>query len=301
MDSPTLTGYILLSTLLIYLIQDGRALMLCVFAAFNTKKNRVNIFNDILPSWDANQTWLVFTIAGLYGGFPIFFGQLLSQNYSFFFVLFLLLILRGASIEFYIKSSKLKYFWLFSLSISSLLILACHIFLCIILIGPSCFSALSLFVIAAFLLWFNFTQACFFLFYLNHYCRSSLFLGLFFSSTIIMNLFDISVFQSHSTFLIVLFGVALLISFLTLSIFTYPPRWLIKTLLYYLFVSNAFFIIQKLIPGLIMLDDVELTSVTKNTSYLVINAFSIVLLPVIALGLAKIKIVFSKNHDEISY
>ena len=46
--------------------------MLCVFAIVNTKKNRVKLFNDILPSWDANQTWLVFTIAGLYGGFPVF-------------------------------------------------------------------------------------------------------------------------------------------------------------------------------------------------------------------------------------
>ena len=38
MASPTLTVYILIFTLLIYLIQDGRALMLCVFATFNTKK-----------------------------------------------------------------------------------------------------------------------------------------------------------------------------------------------------------------------------------------------------------------------
>lgn len=301
MDSPTLTVYILIVTLLIYLIQDGRALMLCVFAPFNTKKNRVKLFNDILPSWDANQTWLVFTIAGLYGGFPIFFGQLMSQQYSFFFVLLLLLILRGASIEFYIKSSKFKYFWLFSLSISSLLILACHIFLCTILISPFYFSIVPLFVIAAFILWFNFTQAYCFLFFLNHYSRLSLVLGLFLTSIILMNVFDVSVWQSHLTSLIFLFGVAFLISFLTLSIFTNPPRWFSKTLLYYLFVSNAFFIIQKLIPDLIMLDYDELTSVTKNTSYLVINAFSIVLLPLIALGLAKMKIVFSKTHDEISY
>ena len=301
MARPTLTVYILIFTLLIYLIQDGRALMLCVFAPFNTKQNRVNIFNDILPSWDANQTWLVFTIAALYGGFPIFFGQLMSQYYSFFFVLLLLLILRGASIEFYIKSSKFKYFWLFSLSISSLLILACHIFLCTILISPSYFSIALLFVIAAFILWFNFTQAYFFLFFHNHYSRLSLVFGLFLTSTILMNMLDVSVWQSHLIFLIFLFSVAFLISFLTLPVFTYPPRWFSKILLYYLFVSNAFFIIQKLIPDLIMLDYDELTSVTKNTSYLVINVFSVFLLPLIALGLAKMKIVFSKNHDEISY
>jgi hypothetical protein len=57
----------------------------------------------------------------------------------------------------------------------------------------------------------------------------------------------------------------------------------------------------KLIPDQIMLDYDDLTSVTKNTSYLVINAFSIFLLPLIALGLAMMKIAFSKTHDEISY
>jgi len=301
MTSPTLTVYILIATLLIYLIQDGRALMLCLLAPFNTKKNRVKIFNDILPSWDANQTWLVFTIAGLYGGFPIFFGELMSQYYSFFFLLLLLLILRGASIEFYIKSSKFKYFWLLSLSISSLLILACHIFLCTILLGPSYFSTLPLFVTAAFILCFNFTQACCFLVRLNHYTRLCLVLSLFLSSTILLNVFDVSVWQSFLTSLIFLFRLTFLISFLTLSIFTYPPRWFSKTLFYYLFISNAFFIIQRVIPDLIMPDYGELAIVTENSSYFVINAFSIFLLPLIALGLTKMKIIFSKNHDEISY
>lgn len=301
MASPTLTLYILILTLLIYLIQDGRALMLCVFATFNTTKNRIKLFNDILPSWDANQTWLVFTIAGLYGGFPIFFGKLMSQHYSFFFVLLLLLILRGASIEFYIKSSKFKYFWLLWLSISSLLILGCHIFLCTILISPCYFSIVTLLSIAAFILWFNFTQAYCFLFFLNHYSRLSLVLSLLLTSTILINVFDVSVWQNHLTSLIFLFGIAFLISFLALSIVTNPPRWFSNTLLYYLFLSNAFFIIEKLTPDLMMLDYDEITSITKNTSYLVINAFSIFLLPLIALGLAKMKIVFSKSLDEISY
>jgi cytochrome bd-type quinol oxidase subunit 2 len=275
--------------------------MLCVFALCSTKKNRSTIVNDILPSWDANQTWLVFTIAGLYGGFPIFFGELMSQQYSFFFVLSLLLIVRGACIEFYIKSAKFKWFWLFSLSTSSLLILACHIFLCALLISPSCFSTVPLFVIAASILWFNFTQAYCFLFFLNQYSRLILVLGLFLISTVLMYVLDVSVWQSHLTSLIFLFGVALLISFLTLSIFTCPPRWFSKILLYYLFVINVFFISQKRILNLIMLHYDELIPVTNNTSYLVINAFSMMLLPLIALGLATMKMVFYKNHNEISY
>ena len=301
MTSPTLTAYMLVFTLIIYLIQDGRALMLCVFAAFNTKKNRIKIFNDVLPSWDANQTWLVFTIAGLYGGFPIFFGQFMSQHYSFFFILLLLLILRGASIEFYIKSTKFKYCWLLLLSISSLLILACHIFLCALLIDHAHSSILALFVIAAFVLWFNFTQAYCFLFCLHHSSQLGRVLVLFLNSTILMNVLNISVWQSHLTSLIYLFGLAYLTSFIMLTMFSYPPRWLSKTLLYYLFVSHAFFIMHKLIPDLIMLDYDEPISIAKNTSYLVINVFSICFLPLIALGLAKIKIVFAKHPDEISY
>ena len=77
MTSPVLTFYILITTFLIYLIQDGRALMLCCLAPFCKKKYHLQIFNDILPSWDANQTWLVFTIAGAYGAFPSFFGDFL--------------------------------------------------------------------------------------------------------------------------------------------------------------------------------------------------------------------------------
>ena len=108
MNSPILTFYILITTFLIYLIQDGKALMLCGFAPFCEKKYHIQIFNDILPSWDANQTWLVSTIAGAYGAFPVFFGEIMSKYYTFFFMMLMLFIIRGASIEFYIKSSRFK-------------------------------------------------------------------------------------------------------------------------------------------------------------------------------------------------
>ena len=104
MTSPILTFYILIATFLIYLIQDGRALMLCCFAPFCKKNYHIQIFNDILPSWDANQTWLVFTIAGAYGAFPVFFGEIMSKYYTFFLMMLMLFIIRGASIEFYIKT-----------------------------------------------------------------------------------------------------------------------------------------------------------------------------------------------------
>ncbi|MBX9703713.1 MAG: cytochrome d ubiquinol oxidase subunit II [Silvanigrellaceae bacterium] len=301
MSNPTITIHILLITFLIYLIQDGRTLMLCVFAPFNRKKHRVNIFNDTLPSWDANQTWLVFTIAGLYGGFPDFFGKLMSQYYSFFFILLLLFILRGSSIEFYIKSSKYKSWWLFALSISSVLLLACHIFLCTILLCSSYFSTLPLFVIAAFILWFNFTQAYCFLFGVNHFSRLSFVCGLLLTVTILLNVFEISIEGNHLTSFIFLFQLALLISFLMLSIITHPQGWFSKTLPYYLFITNAFFIIQKLISVQIMQNYYEMAHITKNSSYFVINAFSICLLPLIALGLYKMKKVFSTSPDEITH
>lgn len=301
MTNPTITVYILLITFLLYLIQDGRALMLCVFAPFCSKMHRVTIFNDILPSWDANQTWLVFTIAGLYGAFPTFFGQVLSQSYVFFLIFLWLLILRGASIEFYIKSTRFKSYWLFLLAIASFSIVICQIYLCQLLLSPYHFSSVSCIMTAAFILWFNFTQAYCFLFRLTHFTGLMVVLGLFCTSTTLLQVFEVYLWKDAIITSVFLVRIALLSGFLTLSIFVYPPKWFGKTLLYYLFLTNAFFVIQTLIPNLTVLaHDKEAVEVAYS-AYFVINVFSIGFLPVIAYSLSRMKDVFATNYDEISY
>ena len=119
MSSPTITILILLLTFSVYLMRDGQAAMSCVFGPFCNNQQKEKIIKQLLPSWDANQTWLVFTLAGLYGGFPKLFGNFLSNYYEFFGGFLICLIVRGAAIEFYIKSDENKSAWLILLALAS--------------------------------------------------------------------------------------------------------------------------------------------------------------------------------------
>jgi cytochrome bd-type quinol oxidase subunit 2 len=298
MTSPMLTCFILISTFLIYLIHDGRALMLCCFAPFCKKKYHLNIFNDILPSWDANQTWLVFTIAGVYGAFPVFFGEIMSKHYSFFLLLLMLFIIRGASIEFYIKSSRFKNIWLYALASSSFLLLLCQVGLCTLLLDTQTSIFFALF---PFIFWFHLTQACCFLFPIKHINRLSYVLGLLLSSQLIFSVLHISIWNTKLTSVVFIIRLALLISFLAFSIIRPPSKAFGRILLFYVFFSNALFILHTntaLIKGL------SFHQIMQNSTYssfFIINIFSIILLPIIATGLSMIKKLFLKNIDEIIY
>jgi hypothetical protein len=298
MNSPILTFYILITTFLIYLIQDGKALMLCGFAPFCEKKYHIQIFNDILPSWDANQTWLVFTIAGAYGAFPVFFGEIMSKYYTFFFMMLMLFIIRGASIEFYIKSSRFKNIWLYTLSFSSFLLLVCQVGLCTILLDS---KTSVFFALIPFILWFNFTQACCFLFPIKHINRLSYVLGLLLSSQLLFMMLDVSIWETLLTSSIFVIRLTLLVSFLALSIFRPPSKTFGKILLFYVFFSNALFIVHSspLITKIMSFHQMMQNS--TYSSFFIINLFSITLLPIIATGLSIMRKVFLKNINEIVY
>lgn len=298
MTSPILTFYILITTFLIYLIQDGRALMLCCFAPFCKKNYHLKIFNDILPSWDANQTWLVFTIAGAYGAFPVFFGDIMSKYYTFFFMMLMLFIIRGASIEFYIKSLKFKNIWLFALSISSFLLLVCQVGLCAILLDSKVTVFFALF---PFIFWFHFTKACCFLFPIRHINRLSYVAGLLLSSQFLFMILHVEIWKTAITSYIFVIRLTLLFSFLTYSIIRPPSKTFGETLLFYVFFSNALFILNShsLITKITSFHQVVQNS--TYSSFFIINLFSIALLPMIAIGLSMMKKVFLKNLDEIVY
>ena len=298
MTSPILTFYILIGTFLIYLIQDGRALMLCCFAPFCKKKYHMPIFNDILPSWDANQTWLVLTIAGAYGAFPIFFGDIMSKYYTFFLMMLMLFIIRGASIEFYIKSSKFKKIWLYTLSFSSFLLLVSQVGLCTILID----SKISIFfAFLPFIFWFHFTQACCFLFPIRHVNRLTYVLGLLLSSQLLLMMLHVSIWGNLLTSSIFIIRLSLLISFLTFSIFKPPSKIFGKILLFYVFFSNALFILQSSSLANKLMFFHQTMPHSTYSSFFIINFFSIALLPMIAMGLFIMKKIFLKNLDEIVY
>lgn len=292
MTSPILTLYILITTFLIYLIQDGRALMLCCFAPFCKTQYHRKIFNDILPSWDANQTWLVFTIAGTYGAFPIYFGEIMSKFYSFFVIMLILFIIRGASIEFYIKSSRSKKIWLYTLSLTSFLLLVCQIGLSSILLESKMSGYIALFI---FIFWFNFAQSCCFLFPINHIRRLGYILGLLLSSQLLFMVFHVSIWQTNLTTYIFVIRLALLFFFLTYSFIRPPSNTFGKILLFYVFFSNSLFILYS-IP--LITQGVAFKGMIQNSTYssfFVINIFSLALLPIIATGLSMIKKLFSQN------
>lgn len=125
---------IITCTFSIYILLDGKALALCLFTPFSYEKYRVRIFNALLPSWDANQTWLVFTMAALYGAFSAFFGQVLSHFYLCFIAMLLLLIVRGAAIEFSMKDRANRQLWYWMLSLSSMSILLLQSFIVVFLL-----------------------------------------------------------------------------------------------------------------------------------------------------------------------
>ena len=99
------TLIIIVITFLIYLYNDGFAQSICFLIPYLDKKpeKKMECFNYLLPSWDANQTWLVFCLAALYGAFPGIFSTLIPRLYSEMFCLLFLFIIRGACIEFIFK------------------------------------------------------------------------------------------------------------------------------------------------------------------------------------------------------
>jgi len=120
--NPELIWLIILNiTLFTYLISDGGALGLSVIIAFVDNHTKKLLLSSLLPVWDANQTWLVFTLAGLYGGFSLGFAEIMTLLYLPTILLLAALICRGAAIEYSQKSMSLV--WFYMLALSSLLII----------------------------------------------------------------------------------------------------------------------------------------------------------------------------------
>ncbi len=109
---------ILCLTLFNYLLHDSSWLVACAYLPFLSKEKQKTIVTGLMPLWDINQTWLVFTLAGLYAGFSKGFALVMQTLYLPMIYLFLLMMCRGASLEFTIKT-KLKRSWVAALALSS--------------------------------------------------------------------------------------------------------------------------------------------------------------------------------------
>ena len=67
--------------LLLYVILDGFALGIGIIFPFLNTEQKDIATSVLLPTWDGNQTWLVFSLACFYGMFPIAFAYIFPKIY----------------------------------------------------------------------------------------------------------------------------------------------------------------------------------------------------------------------------
>lgn len=92
--------------LLLYVVLDGFALGTGVLFPFLNTKQRDIATSVLLPTWDGNQTWLVFSLACFYGMFPLAFAYIFPKIYMPAVLLVVMLLFRGICFEFRLKSSQ---------------------------------------------------------------------------------------------------------------------------------------------------------------------------------------------------
>lgn len=93
-------------TFLLYIVLDGFTLGVGMYTPWMTREQRDLAVSAILPTWDGNQTWLVFSLAALYGMFPLAFAYILPKIYLPAILLAIMIVFRGICFEFRLKSIK---------------------------------------------------------------------------------------------------------------------------------------------------------------------------------------------------
>jgi len=98
--------------IIMYVILDGFDLGIGILSIFfRSEHDRDLMVSTILPTWDGNETWLVFGGAALYGAFPLAFSTILPMLYIPILLMIIALLFRGVAFEFRFKAIKTKFFW----------------------------------------------------------------------------------------------------------------------------------------------------------------------------------------------
>lgn len=106
MDLGLIWLFIIAFALLLYIVLDGFALgMGSLFQFFDDHQKDIAV-SILLPTWDGNQTWLVFALACFYGMFPIAFAYIFPKIYLSAILLVVMILFRGICFEFRLKSHK---------------------------------------------------------------------------------------------------------------------------------------------------------------------------------------------------
>ena len=296
MSTPLLTFWLLVTSTVIYFIYEGRSSMLCILAPLVSQTQRVKIINDLLPSWDSNQTWFVYTIAGLYAGFPDFFGRIMTQHYISMIALLIFLMLRGACIEFYMKSKTNRIMWLRILAVTAAAILSILATIISKLFPVHENSLLATLAITFFWLWFHGTQAFCFLFSVSRIQRLLIILGLLITSCWVAKVHLLTFSDSTLSISILTLRIGLLIYCLFITWFSTPSLLLGRALLWLLFGSQAYYLILLYTNHFSFMVDYS-----NSDTYFIINLSSLLFLPVIFIGLLKLKQLFKNQGRELAY
>ena len=113
-------------TFFLYIVLDGFTLGIGIMLPFLSAHEKDIAISTILPTWDGNQTWLVLSLAALYGMFPTAFAYILPKIYLPGLLLAIVLLFRGICFEFRLKSVKGIKAWDITFCISSLIITFIH-------------------------------------------------------------------------------------------------------------------------------------------------------------------------------
>lgn len=120
---PALWYIIIGFAILMYVILDGYSQGIGILLPFAKNQHERNMMiSVILPTWDGNQTWLVFGTASLYGAFPLAFATLMPMLYLPIMTMVVAILFRGVALEYRLKSNKHAHIWDRVIFISSFII-----------------------------------------------------------------------------------------------------------------------------------------------------------------------------------
>src|ERR1700730_4651385 len=112
MDLPLLSALLLVFALTMYVMLDGFDLGVgALLLAQRDEQVRNRMVDDIAPTWDGNETWLVLAALTAFAGFPGAYSILVPAFYIPGIVMLLSLGLRGVSFEFRHNSATSRRRW----------------------------------------------------------------------------------------------------------------------------------------------------------------------------------------------
>jgi cytochrome bd ubiquinol oxidase subunit II len=112
MDLPLIFALVTALSVALYVLADGFDLGVGVlFILAPRDRDRDIMMQSIAPTWDGNETWLVFGGALLWAIFPIAYYVLLPAFYLPIMAMLFALIFRGVAFEFRFQSGRFRWAW----------------------------------------------------------------------------------------------------------------------------------------------------------------------------------------------